>query len=69
MDITFLHFCEDVFTEPYVFRPERWLEPDAEKLEELLIPFSRGPRSCPGMKYAPCPSLQIGKDLRTCLRR
>ncbi|KIP10238.1 hypothetical protein PHLGIDRAFT_115687 [Phlebiopsis gigantea 11061_1 CR5-6] len=52
MDVTILHFCEDVFVRPHVFRPERWLETDAEKLEELWNPFSRGPRSCPGVNLA-----------------
>ena len=47
---TFVHYNADIFPDPFVFRPERWLEnPD---LENWLIPFSRGPRSCLGVNLA-----------------
>ncbi|SPN96562.1 related to trichodiene oxygenase cytochrome P450 [Cephalotrichum gorgonifer] len=35
-----------------VFRPERWLEPGAEKLERYLVNFSKGTRVCPGIELA-----------------
>lgn len=46
---TFVHYNSELFPEPYKFRPERWLE--NPKLENWLVAFSRGPRSCPGIKY------------------
>lgn len=42
-----------IFTEPYEFRPERWLGMAAEQayLERYFVPFGRGQRMCLGMKY------------------
>jgi cytochrome P450 len=41
-----------IFTDPYEFRPERWLGPPAEQMhqEKFLVPFGRGARMCIGMK-------------------
>lgn len=39
-----------IFESPKVFRPERWLEPGADKRMEYFYPFSTGPRSCIGRK-------------------
>ena len=44
----FVHFNKDVFPEPRAFIPERWLK-DAE-LDRWLVSFSKGPRSCLGIK-------------------
>lgn len=46
------HQNEDIFPNPYVFQPERWLGPDGKRLERCLVPFNRGPRSCIGMNLA-----------------
>ena len=49
-----IHTNPDIFPEPERFKPERWLESDSEKSESLdayLVAFSRGPRSCLGIKY------------------
>ena len=49
-----VHTNPDIFPEPERFKPERWLESDSEKSESLdayLVAFSRGPRSCLGIKY------------------
>jgi benzoate 4-monooxygenase len=41
---------ERIFKDPEVFRPERWLEPDAKELLDYFLPFSQGPRACIGRK-------------------
>ncbi|KAF7789154.1 hypothetical protein EIP86_000091 [Pleurotus ostreatoroseus] len=48
----FVHLNDDIFPDPYTFNPERWLGPEAEGLDHWLVAFSRGPRSCLGIKYA-----------------
>lgn len=48
----FVHMNRDIFPEPEKFNPERWIEA-AEKGEPLtryLVAFSRGSRSCLGIK-------------------
>ncbi|KIW18531.1 hypothetical protein PV08_02819 [Exophiala spinifera] len=52
MSSHFVHRNADIFEEPNEFRPERWLGPDARKLERWLVSFSRGPRSCLGLNLA-----------------
>jgi hypothetical protein len=51
MGTTFLHNNSNIFKDPMVFHPERWLGEDARGLESFLVPFSKGPRSCLGVKY------------------
>ncbi|KAK2596940.1 hypothetical protein N8I77_012820 [Diaporthe amygdali] len=44
-----IHHNPAVFTDPYEFKPERWLESSPEQLEKMnrdLIPFSLGSRAC-----------------------
>lgn len=45
-----IHENEDIFPDPKVFRPERWLNNGS--LNRYLVLFSRGPRSCLGLKLA-----------------
>lgn len=45
-----IHQDEDIFPEPHMFRPERWL--GDENLHRYLLAFSRGPRSCTGINLA-----------------
>lgn len=40
---------EDAWDEPDAFRPERW---DAKPSREAYLPFSAGPRVCPGAAFA-----------------
>ena len=42
------HRNEEVFPEPEVFRPERWLEKDGKELQPYFITFSAGARGCIG---------------------
>jgi hypothetical protein len=43
---------EQYFVDAKSFKPERWLGPDSAELEKRLVSFSRGSRSCLGVKYA-----------------
>ncbi|EEA20930.1 hypothetical protein TMatcc_000933 [Talaromyces marneffei ATCC 18224] len=52
MSPNLVHFNEDKFPEPQVFKPERWLGPDNARLQRYLISFSRGPRACLGIALA-----------------
>ena len=46
---TFMHYNPDVFPEPRSFRPRRWLDESSGKhLENFLVAFGRGTRSCLG---------------------
>ncbi|KAL9096203.1 MAG: hypothetical protein Q9165_001726 [Trypethelium subeluteriae] len=40
-----LHFNPSIFSQPFEFRPERWLDPSAEMLRDH-IPFGIGTRQC-----------------------
>ena len=46
----FVSFSEEIFVRPYDFLPDRWLQPDSQALESWLVSFSKGPRSCLGIK-------------------
>ena len=48
----FVHYDESIFPKPHEFMPDRWLQPDSKALEKWLVAFSKGPRSCLGIKYA-----------------
>jgi len=52
--VTYLHYNEKVFPDAIIYKPERWLEPNAKSLDTHLAPFSKGPRSCLGMNLAWC---------------
>ncbi|KAF9066347.1 cytochrome P450 [Rhodocollybia butyracea] len=46
MSVLFLHMNPDVFPDPHVFNPDRWL---AENTNEMMLdfaPFCKGPRIC-----------------------
>ncbi|KAI4659907.1 uncharacterized protein J4E79_005709 [Alternaria viburni] len=44
----------DVFPDPHIFRPERWIEAKArgEYLDKYLVTFSKGSRACLGINLA-----------------
>ncbi|KAI9766654.1 MAG: hypothetical protein M1839_004794 [Geoglossum umbratile] len=47
-----VHHNEDAFPVPEKFDPSRWTQPGAAKrLDKYLVSFSKGSRSCIGMKY------------------
>ncbi len=48
-----LHRHERIWSDPDAFRPERWQEDDNKTpAREAYLPFSSGPRVCPGASYA-----------------
>merc|ERR1711939_756526 len=47
-----IHHLKEIWGDPEVYRPERWLGPDAAELEKSLNVFSFGPRSCVGRNVA-----------------
>ncbi|KAI9508110.1 cytochrome P450 [Russula earlei] len=48
----FVSFSEEIFDRPHDFLPERWLSPGSNSLENWLVVFSKGPRSCLGINLA-----------------
>ncbi len=55
MSILLLHHREDVYPEPFAFRPERWLGPDGQMIKPGTyewIPFGGGTRRCLGAALA-----------------
>ncbi|KAJ7577966.1 cytochrome P450 [Mycena floridula] len=52
--ITFVHNNPQLFPEPHKFIPERWLGLKSTDLDNYLVPFSKGPRSCLGINLAWC---------------
>lgn len=47
-----IHHLDSVWGDPWVYRPERWLEEGGKELEKALNVFSFGPRSCVGRNVA-----------------
>lgn len=41
------------FKDPFKFDPDRWLGDIDPRMNKYFVPFSRGSRSCLGMKYVP----------------
>jgi cytochrome P450 len=48
--VVFVSYSEEIFSQPYEFVPDRWLLPDSKALDPWLVSFSKGPRSCIGIK-------------------
>ncbi|KAG2417063.1 hypothetical protein HFD88_008280 [Aspergillus terreus] len=45
------HFDPQIFDDPFVFKPERWLDDtNAQHLDKYMLSFSRGSRGCIGIK-------------------
>ncbi|KXN74273.1 cytochrome P450 [Conidiobolus coronatus NRRL 28638] len=47
-----IHLSEKNFKDSESFIPERWVDPDAEKLKDMLFIFGLGPRGCVGKNLA-----------------
>ncbi|TDZ61725.1 Cytochrome P450 monooxygenase BOT4 [Colletotrichum trifolii] len=47
-----LTHSEQYFSDPLVFKPERWLDPYSTDVREASQPFSMGPRGCLGQNFA-----------------
>ena len=54
MSVFHMHYNTDIFPDPYLFKPERWLPMDTEgrRLQKYLVPFGRGSRACLGLNLA-----------------
>ncbi|VTO83337.1 unnamed protein product [Fusarium graminearum] len=50
--ISYMTYDEEVFPEPWKFRPGRWLQDNSKDLDGFLYPFSRGTRSCIGQSLS-----------------
>lgn len=46
------HYNKDVWTDPEVFRPQRFLRVEGDKLKEHVVPFQLGRRQCVGEPLA-----------------
>ncbi|KAH7383046.1 putative P450 monooxygenase [Cadophora sp. MPI-SDFR-AT-0126] len=66
MASTFVHKSEEIFESPATFNPYRWLSADSKGLEQHLVAFSKGPRSCLGINLAWC---ELYVAFATMLRR
>ena len=46
-----IHNNKEIFPEPHLFKPERWLplETEGQRLQKYLLSFSKGTRNCLGM--------------------
>ncbi len=47
------HMDDDYFEDARTFRPERWLGDNFNELDSRMVSFSKGTRSCLGMKSGP----------------
>lgn len=50
MSVSQLHLDPHIFENPLEFNPGRWLGADASRLNHYYVPFSKGSRSCLGLK-------------------
>lgn len=58
MSVWDMHHNEDIFPDPTVFKPTRWIDAkDPRKLDKGFVPFSKGSRACAGIKYVFIPPL------------
>lgn len=46
-----MHMDASVFPDPFEFKPERWLGEYDPKMDRSFVPFTKGSRSCLGIKY------------------
>ncbi|XP_036150628.1 probable cytochrome P450 304a1 [Monomorium pharaonis] len=47
-----MHHDPDLWGDPEVFRPERFLKEDGQLAKDFSLPFSFGHRLCPGETYS-----------------
>lgn len=52
MTIPLTHHDERIFPDSDMFRPDRWLEDGANRLDKYLVSFSKGSRVCVGSNLA-----------------
>jgi hypothetical protein len=47
-----VHTNESIFSEPWEFKPDRWLGPEGAKARRFQFAFGKGPRKCLGINLA-----------------
>lgn len=52
MTSVLIHDNSDIYPEPSVFNPDRWLADDSQRLQRYLVPFGKGTRMCGGLNLA-----------------
>ena len=54
MSVFHMHYNSEIFPDPHLFKPERWLpiESEGRRLQKYLVPFSKGSRACLGTNLA-----------------
>ena len=54
MSVYHMHNNPDIFPDPHLFKPERWLpiETEGRRLQKYLVAFGRGSRACLGTNLA-----------------
>ena len=63
---TFVHLNPQIFPNPKTFDPERWLKEDSSTLDHYLVAFSKGQRSCTGIKCVFLAHLELCSANATC---
>ena len=48
----FMHTNEDIFPDPWIFMPERWLQSERKDLHRYLVSFGKGSRRCIAINLA-----------------
>ena len=43
---------EDIFPDPWTFKPERWLRPEGKETQKFQLAFGKGHRKCLGINLA-----------------
>ena len=66
MSTVLVHQSSEKFKDPEVFDINRWIGPGAAGLNQWLVTFSKGPRSCLGINLAYC---EMRIALATLMRR
>jgi cytochrome P450 len=54
MSTVLVHRSNEIFKDAHIFNIDRWMGPDSTGLDQWLVTFSRGPRSCLGINLAYC---------------
>ncbi len=54
MSGTFVHNSGEIFEKPNIFDADRWLAKESKSLDQWIVAFSKGPRSCLGISLAWC---------------
>lgn len=51
IDVLSIHYDENIYPDPFTFRPERFLKENRSE-NQYWLPFGDGPRNCVGLRFA-----------------